>query len=258
MKARRIFVAGNWKMNTNRESAVRLAKAVADLVGGVHEVQVAVCPPLPYLHAVHEVVAGTSVALGAQNVFYETDGAFTGEVSSAMLRDCGCKYVVVGHSERRHVLGETEETVNRKVKAALAGGLLPIFCVGETLAQRDAVETDAVVEAQIRYGLVGVPTEDFRKITIAYEPVWAIGTGRTATPEMAEAVHKTIRATLTRMYGIDLAADTVIQYGGSVKGDNADGLLAMPNIDGCLVGGASLKADDFNAIVQAGVRASAR
>lgn len=241
-------------MNTNRDSATELAKALVDEVGAVSEVDVAICPPFPYLHAVHELLAGSRIALGAQNMYFEPEGAFTGEVSASMLADCGCKYVILGHSERRHVLGEDNEMVNRKVKAAIDFGLNAILCVGELLEERESNKTNDVVEAQLRQGLLGILPEQLRQVTIAYEPVWAIGTGKVATPEQAEEVHAFARETLNKLYGADLAQVVRIQYGGSVKPDNAEGLLSMPNIDGALVGGASLKAEEFSQIVEAGVR----
>lgn len=254
MNGRRLFVAGNWKMHLVRDSATALARGIVERVGGVSQIEIAVCPPLPYLADVHEALAGSRIALGAQNAHFETQGAFTGEVSMPMLADCSCKYVIVGHSERRHVFGETDEQVNRKVKAALHARLRAILCVGELLAEREADKTFEVVETQLRRGLIGVLPEQLRDITIAYEPVWAIGTGRVASPQQAEEVHAFVRQTLTKMYGADLAQSICIQYGGSVKPDNIDGLLEQPNVDGALVGGASLKADDFAALVHAAVR----
>lgn len=256
MNRRRKFIAGNWKMNLLRDSAHQLAHELAQRLADVTEVDVAVCPPYTYLRDVHDAISGSRLQLGAQNAYFENAGAFTGEVSNAMLADVGCKYVILGHSERRHVLGESDETVNRKLTATLRAGLQPIFCVGELLSQREANKTNEVVVGQIRAGLVGVALEQLREVTIAYEPVWAIGTGKVATPEQAEEVHAFIRETLTKMYGNDLAQDIRIQYGGSVKGNNALGLLSKPNVDGALVGGASLNAEDFAEIVRAGIEAS--
>lgn len=252
--SRRILLAGNWKMNSLRESAQRLAQSLANLVGAVQVADIVVCPPFPYLAAVHEALAGSRIALGAQNMYFEASGAFTGEVAAGMLLDCGCTYVVLGHSERRHVLGETDEPINRKVRAALAAGLRPILCVGELLEQRDAGQTFDVIVGQLRAGLLGVRPEQLRQVELAYEPVWAIGTGKVATPDQAEDVHRFIRDTLTKLYGADLAQAIRLLYGGSVKADNSQGLLAQQNVDGLLVGGASLKADEFAQIVQAGVR----
>lgn len=255
MRQRRHFIAGNWKMNTDRASATALARALAGHVGRMEDVDVAICPPAPFLLAVHEEIAASIIALGAQNMFFEKSGAFTGEISPTMLADCGCKYVILGHSERRHLFAEDDELINRKVVAALANGLNPILCVGEKLDQREAGQTQEIVGAQIRYGLVGVRPEQMRDVTIAYEPVWAIGTGRVATPDQAEEVHHFLRETLTTMYGSDLAQSVRIQYGGSVKGDNAAGLLNKPNVDGALVGGASLKIEEFLEIVRAAAAA---
>lgn len=257
MHKRRKFIAGNWKMNTLRDSARRLAASVVTHVDSIAEVEIAVCPPFVYLIEVHDALSGSPVRLGAQDVYFAAPGAFTGEIAAAMLADCGCKYVIVGHSERRHVLGETDEAVNRKITAALAAGLHPILCVGELLSQRESGKTEDVVGHQLRNALVGVRPEQVRDITIAYEPVWAIGTGKVATPDEAEAVHAFIRSTITTLYGADLAQNLTIQYGGSVKGDNALGLLRQPNVDGALVGGASLKAEEFSEIVRAAAEAAA-
>jgi triosephosphate isomerase len=191
------------------------------------------------------------VALGAQDVYFEEKGAFTGEISAAMLKDVGCTYVLCGHSERRHVLGESDELVNKKLLASLAGGLLPILCVGELLEERDASQTEQVVERQVRAGLAGLSADKVSAVTIAYEPVWAIGTGRTATREQAQEVHAFIRGLLAKMYDQGVADEIRIQYGGSVKPGNAKELMSEPDVDGCLVGGASLKADDFVAIIKA-------
>jgi len=250
--SRKLFVAGNWKMNTSRASAGELAAALAEQIGAVAEVDTAVCPPFPYLAAVGAALKGTRVALGAQDMWYEDNGAFTGEVSGAMLKDVGCTYVILGHSERRHVIGESDELINRKVLKALADGLRPIFCVGELLSEREAGQTLEVVRRQVRVGLEGVGREAAARVTVAYEPVWAIGTGRTATPAQAQEVHAMIRGLLAETYDAALAAGVRIQYGGSVKASNAAELLAQPDVDGALVGGASLKAADFAGIVTAG------
>jgi triosephosphate isomerase (TIM) len=242
---RRPFIAGNWKMNTNRASAVALAEAVVKLAESAKGVDLAVCPPSCYLDAVSHAIAGSSVALGAQNMYHEKDGAFTGELSAAMLCDLGCKYVILGHSERRHILGETDQAINKKVVAALAAGLLPIVCVGELLAEREAGKTFSVIEQQCDGSLAGISAEQIAKIVIAYEPVWAIGTGKVAAPQQAEEVHLALRKLLEKRYNKELAEKVRIQYGGSVKPDNAALLLKQPNIDGALVGGASLKADQF-------------
>ncbi len=250
MKSRRVVIAGNWKMNTTRDSAVSLARTIAEQVGTVTEVDVVVAPPAPYLLSVQETIKSSKVHLSAQNMYFEENGAFTGELSAAMLKDCGCKLVILGHSERRHVFGEPDEMINRKVIAALKAGLKPILCVGEKLDQREANKTNEVCEAQLRHALMGVPFEQLRQVVIAYEPVWAIGTGKVATPEQAEEVHAFLRQKLTQIYGSDLAQAITIQYGGSVTGDKAEGLLQKPNIDGLLIGGASLKGDEFSQIVK--------
>ena len=249
------FIAGNWKENTDSHSSVALAKAVvagsADIAGD--RVDVAVIPPFVYLQAVAQAVSSSHVAVGAQDVYFEPKGAFTGEISPAMLKDVGCTYVLCGHSERRHVIHESDELVGKKVTASVHGGLLPILCVGELLEERDAGTTEKVVERHMRTGLAGLDAEKMSAVTIAYEPVWAIGTGRTATPQQAQEVHKFTRSLLAKMYGKDLAQEIRILYGGSVKPDNARELMAQADVDGLLVGGASLKADDFVKIIQAAV-----
>ncbi len=249
---RKPFIAGNWKMNTDAAGAVALAEALSERIGTIESVDLAACPPLVHLAAVGKVLSGSRIALGAQNVFYEDDGAYTGEVSAAMLRDLGCTCCIAGHSERRHVIGETDEVVNRKVLKLIAEGLGTILCVGELLEERQAGETLEVVKRQVRTGLEGVSGADLARVTLAYEPVWAIGTGVTATPEQAQEVHAMIRSLLAEMYDAASAEAIRIQYGGSVKAANAAELLACPDVDGALVGGASLKADDFAAIVRAG------
>ena len=245
---RRKFIAGNWKMNLDRKGAVALAEAVAKAAETVHNVDLAVCPPSCYLDAVAQVLKGSKVALGAQNVYHQANGAFTGELSTAMLCDLGVKYVILGHSERRHVLGETDADVNKKVVAALAAGLLPIVCVGELLAEREAGRTMSVIRTQFDGSLVGISAELLKKVVIAYEPVWAIGTGKVATPAQAEEVHLGLRKIIAERYNDQIAQIVPIQYGGSVKPDNAAELLGQPDIDGALVGGASLKVDQFMGI----------
>jgi triosephosphate isomerase len=252
---RKPFVAGNWKMNTNSRSCVELVEAIVSKTSAAAKkaVHLAVCPPFVYLQSVIGALRHSGVAVGAQDVYYEKDGAFTGEISTAMLKDIGCTYVLCGHSERRHVIGETDELINKKVAAAIMGGLLPIFCVGELIEERKASRTEEVVARQIKKGLAGLSAEKVSAITIAYEPVWAIGTGLTATPQQAQEVHSMIRSLLGQMYDAKLATGIRIQYGGSVKPDNAAELMRQDDIDGLLVGGASLKADDFVAIIQAAV-----
>jgi triosephosphate isomerase (TIM) len=242
---RRPLIAGNWKMNMARASAVALAEGVAKKAAGLDAVDLALCPPSCYLDAVGRAIAGSQVALGAQNVYHEREGAFTGEISAAMLCDLGCRYVILGHSERRHILGETDEGINKKVLAALAAGLTPILCVGELLAEREAGQTLAVIGRQFDGSLAGLSPEQMGKVVIAYEPVWAIGTGKVATPQQAEEVHLALRKLIETRYNTMLAEAVRIQYGGSVKPDNAAELLKQPNIDGALVGGASLKVDSF-------------
>jgi triosephosphate isomerase len=242
-------VAGNWKMNTSLSEAVDLVKGLAAKVGGKCCCRVAVCPPSVYLFPVAEALKGTEIALGAQNMYFEDKGAYTGETAPGMLKDAGCTYVILGHSERRHVFGETDAMVNMKVLKALEVGLKPILCVGETLEEREAGRTESVVERHVAWGLHGVTAEQAGEVTIAYEPVWAIGTGKVAEPEDANNVHVFIRKLLTSMLGEEAAQAMAIQYGGSAKPSNVEGLAAMAEIDGFLVGGASLKAGDFSEII---------
>lgn len=245
---RNYYIAGNWKMHMTVSEAVALAGELVATVGGSKE-RVMIAPPFTALAAVAQAIKGSSLILGAQNMGPETKGAHTGEISPLMLKDLGVKVVILGHSERRHSYFETDELINRKVLLALEQGLEPILCVGETLAEREAGRLEAVVGGQVREGLKGVSLEALAKVTIAYEPVWAIGTGKTATPEDADSVHGYIRTVLASLYGEAAAKAMVIQYGGSVKADNAAELMAKPNIDGALVGGASLKAETFVPIV---------
>lgn len=239
-------------MNTRCDGAVALAKSVVAAVGETPSVQVVLCPPSVYLSSVADAVAGTSVQLGAQNLYAAEDGAFTGEVNAAMLTDVGCGFVILGHSERRALMGETDADVSKKLHAALAGNLVPIVCVGETLQEREAGKMEEVIQTQVRGSLAGLDEVRAAGIVVAYEPVWAIGTGKTASPEQAEEVHALIRKLLGEMFTTDVAAQIRIQYGGSVKPGNAKELLGQPNIDGALVGGASLKAEDFAGIIAAG------
>jgi triosephosphate isomerase len=248
----RKLIAGNWKMNTDRAGAVALAKGIVAGAGQHKGVDLLVCPPAVYLAAVGEAVAGSSVALGAQNMYHEANGAFTGELSAAMLKDVGCNYVILGHSERRHILKETDADVNKKTLAALAAGLVPIVCMGELLSEREAGQTATVIKTQFDGSLAGVSAEQIENLVIAYEPVWAIGTGKVATPEQAEEVHADLRRLLVERYNDRSSAKVRILYGGSVKASNAGELLRQPNIDGALVGGASLKAEEFLGIAAAG------
>jgi triosephosphate isomerase (TIM) len=249
---RRLFVAGNWKMNTTLASARALASELASAVPSDRTAaDVLVAPPFPYLLAVRDALSGSGIQLGAQNAWHTPPGAFTGEVGVEMLKDVGCRQVILGHSERRHVLEENDELINNKVKAVLAGGLDVILCVGELLSERDADQTEAVLNLQMDGGLEDIPAESLSRITIAYEPVWAIGTGKTATPDQAEAAHVYLRDWLAEHYSSEIAERTRILYGGSVNSKNAAELLNQTNVDGALVGGASLKADAFLPIIQA-------
>jgi triosephosphate isomerase len=249
------FVAGNWKMNMTESTGVELVKALA-AAKPAGSVEVAVCPPFVYLAAIHHTIAGSHVKLGAQNVYFEAKGAFTGEISCSMLKDVGCEYVILGHSERRHILNESDKLINAKVKAAIAAGLKPILCVGELLEDRDGGRTEKVIETQLVGGLEGMTADQLKNLVIAYEPVWAIGTGRTATPDQAQEVHQFIRGWLKGKFGNDFAQGVRIQYGGSVKADNAKEIMAKPDVDGALVGGASLKANDFQQIIQGTIDAN--
>jgi triosephosphate isomerase len=254
---RQKFIIGNWKMNTTFAEAGRLAKTVVDGMGMEDRVCVAVCPPFPYLALVEEILKGSHIALGAQNLYPEKEGAFTGEVSPTMLLDLGCKYVILGHSERRHILGETDGFINQKVLIALAASLNVILCVGETLNQRKTGKTETVLDRQLVQGLVGLSADTLPRLIIAYEPVWAIGsTGHHATPEQAQDAHAVIRRRFGQMFGEKAAQSLPIQYGGSVKPDNAAALLSRQGVDGALLGGASLIADQFIAIVHAGISAA--
>lgn len=255
---RRPFVAGNWKMNLDRRASVALARGVVEGCSGlqasseaVRHVEVAVFPASVYLDAVSSALGGTQMGMGGQNMYHEANGAFTGEVSASMLLDLGCRYVILGHSERRHTLRETDLDVNLKVRAALAAGLTPIVCLGELLAEREAGQTLEVISKQCDGSLAGLSTDQAARLVVAYEPVWAIGTGRVATPDQAEEVHAALRRILAERYNGQTAEAVRILYGGSVKPDNAAQLLNQPNIDGALVGGASLKASDFLGIVSA-------
>lgn len=247
--ARRPFIAGNWKMNLDRAGAVALAQAVAKQAAGVDNADIAICPPACYLDAVSQAIKGSKVALGAQNVYHQPNGAYTGELSAAMLCDLGCRYVILGHSERRHILGEADAEINKKVHVALSAGLIPIVCLGETLAEREAGQTMDIIRCQFAGSLAGVSAEQMARIVIAYEPVWAIGTGKVATPQQAEEVHLDLRKIIAQRYNEKIAQGVRLQYGGSVKPDNAKELLSQPDIDGALVGGASLKVDQFMGIV---------
>jgi triosephosphate isomerase (TIM) len=248
---RRPLIAGNWKMNMNRDSASGLASGLASRAGEASNADLLVCPPSLYLTVVGAALGNGAVALGAQNMHHEAAGAFTGEISAAMLMDVGAQFVILGHSERRHIFGETNEQVNQKTLSALAAGLTPIVCVGELLEERESGKTNGVIRSQFEGSLAGVSSDQSTRLVLAYEPVWAIGTGKVATPEQAEAVHADLRKLLTERYNGQIADSIRILYGGSVKADNAGELLSQPNIDGALVGGASLKVDDFMGIALA-------
>jgi triosephosphate isomerase len=250
MKHRKKIVAGNWKMNKRLAEAAELTTAIRRELGEITDVDVVLCPPFTALRTVGEVIANSGIRLGAQNMHFEPDGAFTGEVSSSMLRDLYCHYVILGHSERRAFFGENDAIVNRKTRAAIAATLTPIVCVGETLQERDGGRTQTVVETQVRGSLAGLGA-DLRKVVVAYEPVWAIGTGRTATPEQAQEVHALIRKVLVDLSDPSTGESIRIQYGGSVKASNAASLFSQPDIDGGLIGGASLEARSFVDIVKA-------
>jgi triosephosphate isomerase len=248
------YIVANWKMHTTSIEAEQLAKGVADGLGTSDHITVILCPPFPYLALVGDMLKGSRVALGAQNMYPEPEGAFTGEVSPTMLLDLGCKYVILGHSERRHKMGESDAFVNRKVKCALAAGLDVILCVGETLEQRKAKQTEALLDSQLCKSLVGVSPEAISRLSIAYEPVWAIGDlEHHATPQQAQDAHAMIRRQISKLFGETKAHQLIVQYGGSVEPENAAGFLSRNGVDGALIGGASLKADTFLAIVQAGV-----
>ena len=256
---RKPFVGGNWKMNLHGAEVVQLASMLAQRFNETDRIDVAIFPAFPYLSEVSQALrnsgseTGSGIMLGAQDVYHEANGAFTGEVSTSMLRDVGVSVVLVGHSERRHVIGESDVLINHKVRAALAGGLDVVLCVGEKLEQRESGQTDAINAAQVYYGLAGVEAHQMQQVTIAYEPVWAIGTGKTASPQDAQNAHAAIRTTLTAMYDKKVASGTRIQYGGSVNASNAADLFTQDDIDGGLIGGASLKGDEFLTILEAAV-----
>jgi triosephosphate isomerase len=247
---RQPLIAGNWKMNNNSAESVELVSKLREMVSDVEKVEVVVAPPYTALSSVAAAIKDSNIFLSAQNIFWEERGAFTGEVSPSMLKDIGCKYTIIGHSERRQFFRETNQTVNKRLKAALKASLTSIACIGETLEEREAGKTLAVVEQQIREGLNGLSSDEMEKVVIAYEPVWAIGTGKTATPDQAQEVHHFIRGMIAKIFGEKVAENTRILYGGSVKPDNIDQLMAQKDIDGALVGGASLKADSFARIVK--------
>lgn len=245
------IIGGNWKMNTTLHEAEALARALVRSLGDVSAVEIVLCPPFTNLQAVSAIIGSTNVILGAQDVFWERAGAFTGEISPPMLTSVGAEYVIAGHSERRHILRESSAVVNKKTRAALAEGLRVILAVGETREQRHAGHTETVCADQLRDSLADIPSTEMARVVIAYEPVWAIGTGETATPDQAQSAHAYIRDWLADRFDRETAQQTRVQYGGSVTAANAQSLLTQPDIDGALVGGASLKPDEFAAIVRA-------
>lgn len=249
--SRRPIIGGNWKMNTTLVTAEALARNLVEKIGSISEVDVVLCPPFPQLQGVYNAIAGSAFSLGAQNLYWEDAGAFTGEVSGRMLSAVGCGWVIVGHSERRRKFGESSEMVNRKLDAVLRNGMDAIVCIGETREERQAGQTEQILDAQVRESLAGMDAENMGRVVLAYEPVWAIGTGDTATPDQAREAHAYVRGVLHDVFGSHTAERTRIQYGGSVTAANAAELMAEPGIDGALVGGASLKADEFAAIVRA-------
>lgn len=247
---RKPIIAGNWKMHKTVGEALALVRELCGITAGVTDVEIVICPTFTALYPVHLAICEGPLRLGAQNMHWEAQGAFTGEIAPAMVKEVGCTYVIIGHSERRQYFGETDDTVNKKVKAAFANELIPIMCVGETLEQREAGITEGVVGRQVRQGLTGLSAEQVAEMVIAYEPVWAIGTGRTASAEDANAVCRFIRQVVAEITGSESAEKVRIQYGGSVKGENIAELMAKSDIDGALVGGASLDADSFAKIVK--------
>lgn len=242
-------IAGNWKMFKNESEAAALIEALAPAVQNTKGVEIVVAPVFTSIAAVREKIRGTNINLAAQNCFWENEGAFTGEISAPMLVTSGCTHVIIGHSERRQFFGETDETVNKKIKAAIAVGLTVLFCIGETLAEREGELTFDVLSRQVKEGLAGIDSKNLDKIVIAYEPVWAIGTGKTASDDQAQDAHSYIRGLIAGLYSQDASENIRILYGGSVKPENVKGLMSQEDIDGALVGGASLKAESFAAIV---------
>jgi len=252
---RMVLIAGNWKMNNVSSQAKELVLELKELAGKEFSNGcVVVCPPFTVLRDVYEVIKDSAIKLGGQNMYWEEKGAFTGEISPEMLKDAGCNFVIIGHSERRKYFSETNETVNKRVKSALKHSLIPIICVGETLEEREADKTLDVIKSHVTGALEGLSKEDVQKIVIAYEPVWAIGTGRTASPEQAEEIHKYIRDLVSSLYSESEAENLLILYGGSVKPSNVEELIKQEDIDGALVGGAALKADSFSEIVKKSIR----
>ena len=248
---RKPFIAANWKMNTDSKSAVELAGGLDEAISAIDNVNVAICPPFVYLQSVAAAIGcDGNIAMGAQDVYFEANGAFTGEISCEMLKDVCCDYVITGHSERRHVLRECDRLINKKTRAVLEAGLLPIFCIGELLEERESGKTNEVCERQIRQGFEGISKEDALKVTVAYEPVWAIGTGKTATSAQAQEVHAFVRKLIADIYDEQTAEKIIIQYGGSAKPENTKELMSCPDVDGLLVGGAGLKVESFSEMIK--------
>jgi triosephosphate isomerase len=248
-KLRKPIIVGNWKMNKLTSEAVELAREVKNRVGTIADKEIVLCPPFTVLSSVKQVIEDSSLKLGAQNMHWEVRGAYTGEVSPMMLKDIGCSYVIIGHSERRRYFGETNETVNKKTRIAFSTGLIPIVCVGETLREREKGETLRVIEEQVKAGLSGLTREESKGLVVAYEPVWAIGTGKTATLDQAEQAQRFIRKLLVQMFGEENAQEIRILYGGSIDPGNISTLMSCENVDGGLVGGASLNVESFVKIV---------
>jgi len=246
---RKSVIAGNWKMNNDINESQKLVSEILNGLGNDDKCGVIVCPPFTSLSEVHTLVKNSVIKLGAQNMYFEKSGAFTGEVSADMLKSVGCEYVILGHSERRTIFGESDELINSKIKTAINNGLKVIFCIGESLSEREEGITNDIVKRQLTKGLKNITADELKNIIVAYEPIWAIGTGKTATPEQAQEVHAFIRKLIADIYSDQIADNIVIQYGGSVKPDNASTLLSQTDIDGALVGGACLKADSFLSII---------
>jgi triosephosphate isomerase len=247
---RKPLIAGNWKMNKTNQKAVELVSALKEKVSDVTDVDIVVAPPYTALSLVNEVIKDSNIELSSQNIYFEKNGAFTGEISGAMLKSCGCQLAIIGHSERRQYFGCTDEIVNKKIKAAALEGITPIVCIGETLQERESEKTWDVLKTQVTEGLKNLTDEERKGLIVAYEPVWAIGTGKTATSQQAEEAHKFVRSILSEMYGAEFADSTRILYGGSMKPANVSELMANENVDGGLVGGASLEADSFESLVK--------
>jgi triosephosphate isomerase len=247
---RKTIIAGNWKMNKTAAEAKTFIEEFKPMVADIDSVEIVLCPVFTALTSAVEAAAGSNVKIGAQNIHWAANGAYTGEISAAMLKETGVDYVIIGHSERRQYFGETDETVNQRLNAALEAGLIPMVCIGELLEEREGGKTESVMDTQLKGGLAGISKEDMEKIVIAYEPVWAIGTGKTATPEMAEETHAYNRKVLTEMFGAETDEKVSIQYGGSMKGANSAELIAQADIDGGLVGGAALEPASFSELIK--------